>query len=341
MTEPLIVAVTGAAGQIGYSLLPRIASGEMLGRDRPVALRLVEIPSMLGNLRGVAMELEDCAFPLLRDVGLHDDPREGFEGAQIVLLVGAKPRGKGQERGDLIRENGPIFVGQGQAIAEAAHDEVRVAVVGNPANTNALIALSNASGVPAARFTAMTRLDQNRAAAQLAARAGVGAEAVSRVGIWGNHSATQYPDFENARINGKPAEEVLKARAWLEGDFIREVQRRGAAIIEARGQSSAMSAANALVDHVRDWMGGAPTPANDWVSMAVPSDGSYGVPEGIVSSFPVRTDGRGNYEIVEGIELSDFARERIDASVKELREERSVVEDLLAGTAEGPSTGSD
>ncbi|MEX2467319.1 MAG: malate dehydrogenase [Gemmatimonadota bacterium] len=324
------VAVTGAAGQIGYGLLPRIASGDMLGADQEIILQLVEIPPVMDALRGVAMELDDCAFPLLRDVVLADDPREGFAGANVILLVGAKPRGKGQERGDLIRENGPIFVGQGEAIAEVADAEVRVAVVGNPANTNALIALSNAEGVPAARFTAMTRLDQNRAAAQLAARAGVGVQRVTNVGIWGNHSATQYPDFEHARIDGKPAEEVLNARAWLEADFIRDVQKRGAAIIEARGQSSAMSAASALVDHVRDWLAGSPTPDGDWVSMAVPSDGSYGIEEGLVSSFPVRTDGRGNHEIVQGLELSEFARQRIDASVAELKEERSVVEELLS-----------
>jgi malate dehydrogenase len=329
LKEPMRVAVTGAAGQIGYALLPRIASGDMLGGDQEIILQLVEIPPAMDALRGVAMELDDCAFPLLRGVELADDPRKGFAGAHVVLLVGAKPRGKGMERGDLIRENGPIFVGQGEAIADVAEPSVRVAVVGNPANTNALIALSNAKGLPAERFTAMTRLDQNRAAAQLAARAGVGVSRVTNVGIWGNHSATQYPDFENARIDGKPAEEVLQARAWLEGDFIRDVQKRGAAIIEARGQSSAMSAASALVDHVRDWLGGTPTPEGDWISMAVASDGSYGIEKGLVSSFPVRTDGRGNHEIVQGLELSDFARKRIDASIEELREERSVVEELL------------
>ncbi len=331
MKEPMRVAVTGAAGQIGYALLPRIASGDMLGADQEVILQLVEIPGQMDALRGVAMELDDCAFPLLRDVELADDPRKGFAGAHVALLVGAKPRGKGMERGDLIRENGPIFVGQGEALADVADDSVRVAVVGNPANTNALIALSNAKGLPAERFTAMTRLDQNRAAAQLAERAGVGVSRVTNVGIWGNHSATQYPDFENARIDGKPAAEVLDAREWLEGDFIRAVQKRGAAIIEARGQSSAMSAASALVDHVRDWLAGTPTPQGDWVSMAVPSDGSYGIEKGLVSSFPVRTDGKGNYEIVQGLELSDFARTRIDASIEELREERSVVEELLKG----------
>lgn len=329
MKKPTRVAVTGAAGQIGYALLPRIASGEMLGSDQPVILQLVEIPPVMDALEGVAMELDDCAFPLLEDIILSDDPTEGFQGARLVLLVGAKPRGKGQERGDLIRDNGPIFVGQGQAIAEVADPEVRVAVVGNPANTNALIAMSNASGVPARRFTAMTRLDQNRAAAQLAARAHTGVASVTRVAVWGNHSATQFPDFEHARIDGRAATEVIDDRGWLEQEFIRTVQKRGAAIIEARGQSSAMSAANALVDHVRDWMGGRPTPEGDWVSMAVPSDGSYGIEEGIVTSYPVRTDGAGSYEIVQDLEISEFARARIDTSIKELREERSVVQDLL------------
>jgi malate dehydrogenase len=335
LKKPIRVAVTGAAGQIGYALLPRIASGEMLGTDREVILQLVEIPPVMDALRGVAMELDDCAFPLLREMILSEDPRRGFEGADLVLLVGAKPRGKGQQRGDLIRDNGPIFVGQGRAIAEVADDGVRVAVVGNPANTNALIAMANASGVPRERFTAMTRLDQNRAAAQLAGRAGVEVSAVTNVAIWGNHSATQYPDFENARIGGRPATEVIGDREWLEGDFLGTVQKRGAAIIEARGQSSAMSAASALVDHVRDWMAGTPTPEDDWVSMAVPSDGSYGIEEGLISSFPVRTDGEGGYEIVQGLDLSAFARERVDASVQELVEERSVVEDLLGrGSAE-------
>ncbi len=329
MANPVRVAVTGAAGQIGYALLPRIASGEMLGSDTPLILQLVEIPPAMDALGGVAMEMDDCAFPLLRGMELTDDPAEGFRGANVVLLVGAKPRGEGQERGDLIRDNGPIFVGQGEAIGEVAADDVRVAVVGNPANTNALIARSNAAGVPAERFTAMTRLDQNRAAAQLASRAGVGVGEVSNVAIWGNHSSTQFPDFEHARIGGRPATEAIDDRAWLEGDFISTVQQRGAAIIEARGQSSAMSAANALIDHVRDWLGGRPTSEGDWVSMAIPTDGSYGIPEGVVSSFPVRTDGHGAYEIVEGLELSDFARERVDASVAELFEEREVITDLL------------
>jgi malate dehydrogenase len=329
MADLTSVAVTGAAGQIGYALLPRIASGEMLGPERELILQLVEIPPAMEALGGVAMELADCAFPLLRDVVVTSDPRAGFEGANLVLLVGAKPRGKGQERSDLIRDNGPIFVEQGRAIAEVAADDVRVAVVGNPANTNALIALSNAGGVPPERFTAMTRLDQNRAMAQLAEKAGTGVDRVSNVAIWGNHSATQYPDFEHARIDGRPVEDAIGDRGWLEGDFITTVQQRGAAVIETRGQSSALSAANALVDHVRAWCGGAPTPGDDWVSMAVPSDGSYGVEEGVVCGFPVRTDGKGSWSIVEGLDLSDFAREQIDVSVAELREERAVVEDLL------------
>ncbi|MGH3441017.1 MAG: malate dehydrogenase [Nitriliruptorales bacterium] len=326
---PVRVAVTGPAGQIGYALLPRIASGDILGGDRSIVLQLVEIPPAMDALRGVAMELEDCAFPLLEDIVLTDDPAEGFRHANVVLLVGAKPRGKGQERGDLIRDNGPIFTGQGEAIANVAADDVHVAVVGNPANTNALIALSNAKGVPAERFTAMTRLDQNRAMTQLAQKAGAAVTEVTNVAIWGNHSATQFPDFEHAQIGGKPAVELIE-RDWLEGELISTVQQRGAAVIEARGQSSAMSAANALVDHVRNWLGGEPTADGDWVSMAVPSDGSYGIEEGVLSSFPVRTDGKGGYEIVEGLDLSDFARERIDRSVAELREEREVIADLLS-----------
>jgi len=329
LNDPIRISVTGAAGQIGYALLPRIASGEVFGPDRKVILQLVEVPPAMGALRGVAMELDDCAFPLLEEVILTDDPDRGFEGAHLVLLVGAKPRGKGQERGDLIRENGPIFVSQGRSIAQSADDEVRVAVVGNPANTNALIAMTHAAGVPRERFTAMTRLDQNRAMAQLAGRARVELTSVTNVAIWGNHSATQYVDFENARIGGRPAEEVIGDRTWLENEFLETVQKRGAAIIEARGQSSAMSAASALVDHVRAWVGGDATPQDDWVSMAVPSDGSYGIEEGLISSFPVRTDGKGGYEIVQGLELSGFAREKIRATVGELREERSVVQDLL------------
>ncbi|MDX1659524.1 MAG: malate dehydrogenase [Nitriliruptorales bacterium] len=328
MTSPVRVAVTGAAGQIGYALLFRIAAGELLGPDRPVILQLVEIPPAMDALQGVAMELEDGAFPLLQGMELADNPDDGFEGANLVLLVGAKPRGPGQERADLLKDNGKIFTGQGKAIANQAADDVRVAVVGNPANTNALIAMSNAEGVPAERFTAMVRLDQNRAMSQLANKAGVQVSAVENLAVWGNHSPTMFPDFEHATIDGDPVTEVLD-RDWLEGEFLTTVQQRGAAIIEARGASSAASAANALIDHMRDWCGGEPTPEGRWVSMAVPSDGSYGIAEGVISGFPVTTDGQGNYEIVQGIELSDYARSKIDASVDELREERSAVEDML------------
>lgn len=329
MANPVRVAVTGAAGAIGYALLPRIASGEMFGWDTPIVLQLIEIPDALGALRGVAMELEDCAFPLLADLMLTDDAEEGFEDVNVALLVGAKPRGKGQARSDLAKENGPIFKAQGRALAAVAADDVRIAVVGNPANTNCLIAMNSATAVPPERFTAMTRLDHNRAVAQLAAKARVGAGEVSNLVVWGNHSATQFPDFERARIGGQPATAVISDRDWFERDFIPGVQERGTAIIEARGQSSALSAANALVDHVGGWLGGRPTPEGDWVSMAVPSDGSYEVPEGLISSFPVRTDGKGSYEIVQGLDLSEFAREKVQVSIRELQEEREVVADLL------------
>lgn len=328
MANPVRIAVTGPAGQIGYALLPRIASGAMLGPGTPVILQLLEIPPAMDALRGVAMELEDCAFPLLADMVLTDDPKVGFQDANIACLVGAKPRGPGQERADLIKENGPIFTGQGAAIGEVAADDVRVVVVGNPANTNALIAMANASGVPRDRFTAMTRLDENRAKSQLADRAGVPVTDVTRLAIWGNHSPTMFPDFEHALIGGKPATDVVD-RNWLEGEFLAIVQQRGKAIIDARGQSSAASAANALIDHVHDWLGGQPTPEDGWVSMAVSSDGSYGVPEGILSSFPVRTDGAGNHRIVPDLELSDYARGKIDTSAQELLEEREVIADLL------------
>ncbi len=329
MPRPIRIAVTGAAGQISYALLPRIASGDIFGGVTPVVLQLVEVPAAMGALRGVAMELEDCALPLLEGIELSDDPHDGFEGANVVLLLGAKPRGKGQERRDLIRENGPIFVGHGEAIAAVAADDVRVLVVGNPANTNALIAQSNAEGVSPQRFTAMTRLDENRATAQLAHKADVPVTEVTHVAIWGNHSATQFPDFEHARIGGQPAADVINDRDWLEETFIPTVQQRGAAIIDARGQSSAMSAANAVIDHVGDWLGGTPTPHGHWKSMAVLSDGSYGIDEGLVCSFPVRIDGDGNCHIVDDLELSEFARERIERSVAELREERDVIADLL------------
>lgn len=325
MNDPIRVTVTGAAGQIGYSLLFRIASGSMLGPEQPVLLQLLEIPAAMDALRGVAMELDDCAFGLLSDVVLTDDADEAFDGTQIALLVGSRPRTKGMERKDLLEANGAIFTVQGRAIAARAAADVRVLVVGNPANTNCLIAMSNASGVARERFTAMTRLDHNRAKAQLAARAGAAVGEVARMTIWGNHSATQYPDLSHCLVNGREAVELVDDRSWLEEAFIPTVQQRGAAIIEARGASSAASAANAAVDHVLDWMSG--TAAGDWVSMAVPSDGSYGVPAGLISSFPVRCSD-GAYEIVSGLEIDDFSRERIDASVAELAAERDTVAEL-------------
>ena len=328
MSTPVRVAVTGAAGQIGYALLFRIASGQMLGEDTPVILQLLEITPALDALKGVAMELEDGAFPLLTDMVLTDDAEEAFSDANVVCLVGAKPRGPGMERADLLKDNGKIFTGQGKAIASSAADDVKVAVVGNPANTNALIAASNAEGVPMDRFTAMVRLDQNRAKTQLAQKAGVPVTEVTNLGVWGNHSPTMFPDFEHAKISGKPVTDVLD-RDWLEGEFLKTVQQRGKAIIDARGSSSAASAANALVDHVANWCGGKATPEGDWVSMAVPSDGSYGVPEGIISGFPVRTDGKGGYEIVQGLDLSEYAQGKLDTTVSELQSEREAVADML------------
>ena len=326
MKDPVRVAVTGAAGQIGYALVFRIASGQMLGDDQPVVLQLLEIPQAVGALEGVRMELDDCAFPLLAGVVTADDANKAFDGASYGLLVGAMPRKEGMERSDLLSANGAIFTEQGKAIATSAADDVRILVVGNPANTNALIAMNNAEGVPAERFTAMTRLDHNRALAQLAAKAGASVADVTRMTIWGNHSATQYPDVFHAEVAGKPAfDAVGNDQAWLEGEFIPTVQQRGAAIIKARGLSSAASAANAAIDHVRSWALG--TPAGDWVSMAVPSDGSYGVPEGLISGFPVTCAG-GRYEIVQGLEIDEFSRGRIDASVAELEGERDAVAGL-------------
>jgi malate dehydrogenase len=326
MKDPVRVAVTGAAGQIGYALVFRIASGQMLGDDQPVVLQLLEIPQAVGALEGVRMELDDCAFPLLAGVVTTDDANVAFEGADYGLLVGAMPRKEGMERSDLLSANGAIFTEQGKAIAASAADDVRILVVGNPANTNALIAMNNAEGVPAERFTAMTRLDHNRALAQLAAKAGASVADVTRMTIWGNHSATQYPDVFHAEVAGKPAfDAVGNDQAWLEGEFIPTVQQRGAAIIKARGLSSAASAANAAIDHVRSWALG--TPAGDWVSMAVPSNGSYGVPEGLISGFPVTCAG-GRYEIVQGLEVDEFSRGRIDASVAELEGERDAVAGL-------------
>jgi malate dehydrogenase len=322
---PIKVAVTGAAGQIGYSLLFRIASGALLGPDQPVELRLLEITPALKALEGVVMELDDCAFPLLAGVETGDNAETVFDGVNIALLVGARPRTKGMERGDLLAANGAIFTVQGKALAASAASDLRVLVPGNPANTNALIAMSNADGVPAERFTAMTRLDHNRALAQLAAKTGTSVNDITKLTIWGNHSATQYPDIFHAEVNGQNAAELVNDQAWLEGTFLPTVQQRGAAIIEARGASSAASAASAASDHVRDWMLG--TAAGDWVSMAVPSDGSYGIPKGIITSFPCTTKD-GEYSIVQGLELNEFSRAKIDASVKELFEERDAVKEL-------------
>jgi malate dehydrogenase len=325
MSERVKVAVTGAAGQIGYALLPRIASGDMLGRDTLVELRLLEIPDAMQALAGVVMELEDSAFPLLDAVEITDDPRVAFEGANVALLVGARPRGKGMERSDLLEANGGIFKPQGEAINAGAAEDIRVLVVGNPANTNCLIAMNNAPDVPGERFTAMTRLDHNRAKAQLARKAGAHVRDVRRMTIWGNHSTTQYPDITHALIGDRPAPEEVNDRKWLVEEFIPTVQKRGAAVIEARGASSAKSAASAAIDHVRDWMAG--TPEGDWVSMAVRSEGSYDVEEGLISSYPCTCSG-GEWRIVEGLEIDEFSRERIDASVNELIEERDAVKDL-------------
>jgi malate dehydrogenase len=323
--SPVRVAVTGAAGQIGYSLLFRIASGQLLGPDQPVILQLLEITPALGALQGVVMELDDCAFPLLAGVTTSDDAHVAFGDANIALLVGSRPRTKGMERKDLLEANGAIFTVQGKALSDNAASDIKVLVVGNPANTNSLIAQQNAPKIPASRFTAMTRLDHNRAMAQVAAKAGMATTEVTDMTIWGNHSATQYPDLSHTKIGGRPAPEVIADEAWMEKEFIPTVQQRGAAIIEARGASSAASAASAAIDHVHDWVLG--TAAGSWVSMAIPSDGSYGVPEGIISSFPVTCSG-GDYTIVQGLDIDDFSRTRIDASAKELGEERAAVGDL-------------
>jgi malate dehydrogenase len=325
VSTPVTVTVTGAAGQIGYALLPRIASGGMLGPDTQVELRLLEIPQAMSAVAGVVMELEDSAFPLLDAVEITDDPNVAFEGTNIALLVGARPRAKGMERSDLLEANGGIFKPQGEAINAHAADDVKVLVVGNPANTNCLIAMSHAPDVPRERFTAMMRLDHNRAKAQLAKKVGAHVRDVTRMTVWGNHSATQYPDISHALVGGRPATELVTEREWIERDFIPTVQQRGAAIIEARGASSAKSAASAAVDHVHDWVQG--TPADDWVSMGIPSDGSYGVEEGLVSGFPC-TCANGEWSIVGDLEIDDFSRERIDTSVDELRGERDTVKDL-------------
>ena len=323
--SPVKVAVTGAAGQIGYSLLFRIASGDLLGKDTPVQLQLLEIEPALKALEGVVMELDDCAFSTLAGVEIGHEANKVFDGANLALLVGAKPRTKGMERGDLLEANGAIFTAQGKALNEVAADDIRIGVTGNPANTNALIAKSNAPDIPQHRFTALTRLDHNRALSQLASKTGSPVSEIKKLTIWGNHSATQYPDIFHAEVGGKNAAEVVNDQDWIENDFIPTVAKRGAAIIEARGSSSAASAASATIDAARDWLHGSPD--DDWVSMAVVSDGSYDVPEGLVYSYPVTTKG-GEWEIVQGLEIDDFSRGKMDATAKELEEERSAVKDL-------------
>jgi malate dehydrogenase len=324
-TTPLKVAVTGAAGQIGYSLLFRLASGSLLGPDRPIELRLLEIEPALKTLEGVVMELDDGAFPLLSGVEIGADPNNVFDGVNLALLVGARPRGPGMERGDLLEANGAIFTAQGKALNSVAADDIRIGVTGNPANTNALIALTNAPDIPKERFSALTRLDHNRAISQLAKKTGAKVTDIKKVTIWGNHSATQYPDIFHAEINGKNAAEVVNDQSWIENDFIPTVAKRGAAIIDARGSSSAASAASATIDAARDWLLG--SPKDNWVSMAVISDGSYGVPEGLISSFPVTTKD-GDWSIVEGLDINEFSRGRIDKSTAELADERSAVTGL-------------
>jgi malate dehydrogenase len=328
MKKPMRVAVTGAAGQIGYSLLFRIASGEMLGKDQPVILQLLEIPDEKAQkaLRGVMMELDDCAFPLLQSMVAASDPKTAFRDVDVALLVGARPRGPGMERKDLLEANGAIFVPQGKALNEVASRDVKVLVVGNPANTNSLIAMKNAPSLKPSQFTAMMRLDHNRALTQVAQKTGKPVTSVKKMSIWGNHSATQYPDVFNAEVDGQNAFKAINDQAWVESTFIPTVQKRGAAIIEARGLSSAASAANAAIDHVRDWVLG--TAPGDWVSMGVPSDGSYGIPEGLIFGYPVTCSG-GKYTVVQGLSHNDFAKSKIAATQKELNEERSAIEQLL------------
>ena len=325
MKEPVRVAITGAAGQIAYSLLFRIASGEMLGQDQPVSLQLLEITPALKALEGVVMEINDCAYPLVKDIVITDDAGKAFDRAAYALLVGSKPRGKGMERGDLLKENGKIFKPQGQALNESAQRDVKVLVIGNPANTNALIAMGNAPDLQPSQFTAMTRLDHNRAMSQLAAKTGGAVADIKRVTIWGNHSATQYPDINHATVAGKSATELVD-QAWIADQFIPRVQKRGAEVIAARGHSSAASAAYAGLSHMRDWVGG--TPDGDWLSMVVPSDGSYDIPEGLMYSFPVSISG-GQYEIVQGLSIDEFSREKMDTTKAELEGERDAVKDLL------------
>jgi malate dehydrogenase len=323
--SPVRVAVTGAAGQIGYAILFRVASGQLLGPDTSVHLSLLEIPDALKAVEGTAMELDDCAFPLLSGVDITDDPNKAFDGVNVALLIGARPRSKGMERSDLLEANGGIFKPQGKALNDHAASDIKVLVVGNPANTNCLIAQQNAPDIPAERFTSMMRLDHNRAIAQLAAKANAKVHEVTNMTVWGNHSPTQYPDIFNAKVKGKNAAETVDDQDWLENAFLPTVQKRGAAVIDARGASSAASAANAAVDHVRDWVLG--TADGDWVSMGIPSDGSYGIDEGLISGFPV-TCSNGSYEVVQGLELNDFSRSRIEATVKELSEERSTIKRL-------------
>jgi len=325
LSIPVKVAVTGAAGQIGYSLLFRIASGSMLGPDQPVELRLLEITPALSTLEGVVMELDDCAFPLLTKIEIGDDPKMIFDGVNLACLVGARPRTKGMERRDLLEANGGIFKPQGEALNNNAADDVKVLVTGNPANTNALIAMRNAPDIPAERFNALTRLDHNRAIAQLAAKTGASVSDITHMTIWGNHSATQYPDLFNTLVRGQNAAELINDQKWLESTFLPTVQKRGAAVIEARGASSAGSAANATIGHMRDWVLG--TAEGDWMSMSVPSDGSYEVPDGLISSFPCTTSD-GTYQIVPGLQINSFSRGKIDASVAELIEEREAVRAL-------------
>jgi len=322
---PVKVAVTGAAGQICYSLLFRIASGALLGPDQPVELRLLEITPALPALDGVVMELRDCAFPLLADVQTGDDARTVFDGVNIALLVGARPRTAGMERADLLSANGAIFTAQGKALNEVAAADIHICVTGNPANTNALICMNNAPDIPKTRFSALTRLDHNRAIWQLAAKLGVPVDAIRHMTIWGNHSSSQFPDIYHAEVNGKNAAELVGDQDWIANTFVPTVADRGAAVIKARGSSSAASAANAIIDHVHDWILG--TPADDWVSMSVASDGSYGVPEGLISSFPVTTQA-GAYSIVQGLDLNDFAKSKLDATVAELIGERDAVTEL-------------
>jgi malate dehydrogenase len=323
--SPVKVAVTGAAGQIGYAILYRIASGQLLGPDTEVHLSLLEIPNAVKAAEGTAMELDDCAFPLLAGVDIYDDPKQAFDGVNVALLVGARPRGKGMERSDLLEANGGIFKPQGEALNSGAASDVKILVVGNPANTNCLIAQSNAADIPRERFSAMMRLDHNRAIAQVAAKLGRKVSEITNMTVWGNHSATQYPDIVHAKVGGQSAAEAVGDQQWIESDFIPTVQKRGAAIIEARGASSAASAANAAIDHVHDWVLG--TPEGSWVSMAIASDGSYGIEEGVFCGHPCRCSG-GEYEIVQGLEIDEFSGSRIDATVAELREERDAVKQL-------------